>query len=104
MGVQSPSIGAWYFDREDQQVFEVVALDEEQGTIEVQYLDGAIGEFDRETWLQLPLVPAAAPEDSDVAYELSQEDRWHDDEAMSPDNWSNPLHTIEPDLFPGYDE
>ena len=103
MGVQSPNIGAWYYDREDQQVFEVVALDDEQGTIEVQYLDGAIGEFDLETWPQLPLVPAAAPEDSDVAYELSQEDRWHD-EVMSPDTWVNPLHTIEPDLFPGYDE
>lgn len=104
MGVPSPSIGAWYFDREDQQVFEVVALDDEQGTIEVQYLDGAIGEFDREAWPQMPLVPAAAPEDSDAAYELSQEDRWHDDDTMSPDHWNNPLHTIEPDLFPGYDE
>ncbi|WP_024460335.1 DUF6763 family protein [Marinimicrobium sp. LS-A18] len=104
MGFQSPSIGAWYFDREDQQVFEVVALDEQQGTIEVQYLDGAIGEFDLETWPQLPLVPAAAPEDSEAAYELSQEDRWNDDDVLVPDSWNNPLNDIEPDLFPGYDD
>lgn len=104
MAIQTPLIGAWFFDRDDQQVFEVVALDDEEGTIEVQYLDGAIGEFDRENWEQLSLAPAAAPEDADVAYELSQEDRWHDEGHFLPDPWGNPLHTIEPDLFPGFDD
>lgn len=103
MAFQAPSIGAWYFDRDSQQSFEVVALDEEQGTVEVQYLDGAIGEFDLETWLQLPLSPTAPPEDSDIAFEMSHEDRWHDD-THKPDSWDNPLNQIEPDLFPGYDD
>lgn len=104
MGVQYPTIGAWYTDRESHDVFEVVALDEEQGTVEVQYLDGAIGEFDLEVWPQLALSPAAEPEDSDAAYELSQEDRWRDDQGVSPESWSNPLNHIEPDLFSGYED
>jgi hypothetical protein len=104
MGFQSPSIGAWYYDRDDQQVFEVVALDEQQGTVEVQYLDGAISEFDLDSWSLLPLTPAAAPEDSDAAYELSREDRWNDDDIMVPDAWNNPLNDIEPELFTGYDD
>jgi len=104
MGFKSPTIGAWYFDNDERQLFEVVALDDEQATVEVQYLDGAIGEFDLDTWPQLNLVSAAPPEDSDAGYELSQEDRWQDDQALSPDFWGNPLNHIEPDLFPGYDE
>jgi len=104
MGFKSPTIGAWYFDNDEQLLFEVVALDDEQATVEVQYLDGAIGEFDLETWPQLSLTHAAPPEDSDAAYELSQEDRWHDDPTLSQDFWGNPLNHIEPDLFPGYDD
>lgn len=104
MAVSPAGIGQWYFDQDEQQVFEVVALDEPQGTVEVQYLDGAIGEFDLETWRQLPLVPAAPPEDSDIAYELSQEDRWHEEHVLMPDPWNNPITTIEPELFPGFDD
>lgn len=104
MSLKIPTIGAWYFDYDERQLFEVVALDDEQATIEVQYLDGAIGEFDLDTWPQLNLVTAAPPEDSDAAYELSQEDRWHDDETVAPEYRSNPLNHIEPDFFPGYDE
>ena len=104
MGFKSPTIGAWYFDRDEQQLFEVVALDEEAATVEVQYLDGAIGEFDLETWPFLALSPAAPPEDSDAAYELSLEDRWQDDTGMAGDLWINPLNDIEPDLFTGYED
>ncbi|MGD8176496.1 DUF6763 family protein [Marinimicrobium sp. ARAG 43.8] len=104
MSVQFPVVGAWYFDREQQQLFEVVALDDAQGTVEVQYLDGAIGEFDLEAWPQLPVAIAAAPENSDAGYELSQEDRCPEDDIIMPEPWNNPLLTIEPDLFQGYED
>lgn len=104
MAFKLPIIGAWYRDQEQEQIFEVVALDEEQGTIEVQYLDGAISEFELEVWPQLSLRPAAPPEDSEVAYELSHEDRWSDDEVMVPDRVGNPLIYIEPETFPGIED
>jgi hypothetical protein len=44
-----PVIGNWYrIQRSDS--FEVVAFDEDDGTIELQYFDGTIEEMDLEDW------------------------------------------------------
>ena len=43
-----PEIGSWYRDIQNR-VFEVIALEDED-TIEVQYSDGDITEYDRESW------------------------------------------------------
>ncbi len=102
MASQFPPIGAWYSDAVDEQVFEVVAVDEQFGTVEVQYAGGEISEFDLETWNQLSLLRAAPPEDAAAGYELSQED-FLTDEAAIPHNY-NPLNMIEPDLFQGFDD
>lgn len=45
----NPEIGSWYRDIENC-VFEVVALDDSEDTIEVQYANGDVTEFDRESW------------------------------------------------------
>ncbi len=100
----APTISSWYQDREQHTWFEVVALDDKAGTIEVQYFDGAIAEFDRETWRQLSLVSAAAPEDSDAAYELSLEDRGNDEDLIPPLNQINFLAMLEPESFPGIED
>lgn len=104
MDFQYPVIGAWYEDQEQGQIFEVVAIDEDEATVEVQYLDGDISEFDLESWSRMPLLPAAPPEDANAPYALSQEDRWRDDRAESPSDWNNPLETIEPERYSGGDE
>jgi len=44
-----PDIGKWYQIRGGDQ-FEVVAVDEEDGTIEVQYFDGTVEELERSDW------------------------------------------------------
>ncbi len=44
----NPEIGLWYRDIENR-LFEVVALESEDA-IEVQYYDGDITEYDRESW------------------------------------------------------
>ena len=43
-----PEIGLWYRDIQNR-LFEVIALEDED-TIEVQYSDGDITEYDRESW------------------------------------------------------
>ena len=43
-----PEVGLWYRDI-DNRLFEVVALENED-SIEVQYYDGDISEYDRESW------------------------------------------------------
>ncbi len=49
MPIPSPGVGAWYRLRGGPP-FEIVALDDDDGTIEVQYIDGTLEELDREDW------------------------------------------------------
>lgn len=98
-----PAIGGWYQDASELQLFEVVALDEKSGTIEVQYEGGEIGEFDFDIWNQLNLVPAAAPEDGNAGYDFSAEDHWSGENSINF-NCNNPLEIIEPDVFQDFDD
>lgn len=99
-----PGVGAWFQDAVTQQLFEVVAVDEESGTIEVQYDDGDIGEFELESWGQMTLLAAAAPEDANAGYGASYSDPWEDEPAGSSALSGNPLEMIEPDSFTGFDD
>ena len=92
-------ISAWYQDLTTGAIFEVVAIDENNGTIEFQHIDGEVGEYDLTTWQQLPLLPAEAPEDWRTPYELDREDSLYDDQAVVPENWSGPLTEMEPELL-----
>jgi hypothetical protein len=73
-----PIVGNWYTHRDKGELFQVVALDEDAGTIEIQEFDGGIDELDLEEWRALAVETAAQPED-----------------------WGGPLDDIEPDEF-GY--
>jgi hypothetical protein len=44
-----PVVGSWY-RIQGSESFEVVAFDEDDGTIELQYFDGTIEEMDLEDW------------------------------------------------------
>ena len=48
IAICNPEIGLWYRDIENC-LFEVVAL-EDDDAIEVQYADGNVAEYDRESW------------------------------------------------------
>ena len=62
----SPAIGEWY-RLSGGELFEVVAIDEDDGTIEIQYFDGTVEEMDVEDWNaqwdEGSLEAAEAPED-----------------------------------------
>jgi hypothetical protein len=73
-----PVIGSWYSHRDKGELFQVVALDEDSGTIEIQEFDGGIDELDFDEWRDLLVDAAAQPED-----------------------WGGPLDDVEPDEF-GY--
>lgn len=49
IAICNPEIGSWYRDIENS-LFEVVALDDSEDAIEVQYADGDVAEYDRESW------------------------------------------------------
>jgi hypothetical protein len=49
MAVPQPNIGNWY-RVSGGETFEVVAVDDDDGTIEIQYFDGTVEELDIEDW------------------------------------------------------
>jgi len=104
MKMLSPVIGGWYKDRQTSALFEVVDWDPTTLTIETQYLDGEVAEYDLDSWRQMPLERAEAPEDWRAAFELDDEDLLDPDLPMHPDDWSNPLNHIEPDTMYGVEE
>ncbi len=66
MATPQPGIGDWY-RLKGGSLFEVVALDDDDGTIEIQYFDGTVEEMDIEDWEaqweEGALEAAEAPED-----------------------------------------
>ncbi|MBG57032.1 MAG: DUF6763 family protein [Porticoccus sp.] len=104
MASQVPVIGAWYEDASQDDIFEVVALDEHSGSIEIQHVGGEVSEIDFETWQQLILLPAEQPEDWRASYELSNEDSHFPDDIFIPDNWNDPLTDIDADTVYGLDD
>lgn len=104
MSKHLPRVGHWYQDNVNQQVFEVVATDREEGTVQVQYLDGAITDYDLEAWGDADLSRAAEPEDWRAAFELDGDSALDEDAAMHPVQWGSPLSSIEPDSVLGIDD
>ncbi len=49
MAAPHPSIGDWY-RLNGGELFEVVAVDDDDGTIDIQYFDGTVEEMDTEDW------------------------------------------------------
>jgi len=94
MNLIKPIVGQWYRGDTDA-LFEVVALDDQDGTIEIQYFDGSVTEMDFETWdeqLRDELIEVAdAPEDWSGAVDVEAQDLDRDAEDMARPAWSQPL-------------
>ena len=104
MAKQIPVIREWYQDAAEDVLFEVVAVDEASATIEVQFEDGTVSEFDFESWMQLVLLPAQAPEDWRLSYEVGDDDSQDPDSGYNRDAFEDPLTSIESDSLYGLED
>ena len=104
MKMLSPVVGGWYKDLQSNMLFEVVAWDPEDHTIEAQYLDGEVTEYDLDAWRQLLLQRVEAPEDWRTAFELDDEENIDPDLPFHPEDWNSPLNSIEPDTMYGVED
>lgn len=59
----NPEIGLWYKDSENDVSFKVVAIEDTDESIEVQYFNGDIGEFELDSWYNSKISLIEAPED-----------------------------------------
>jgi hypothetical protein len=92
--VPDPAIGRWY-RRTNGQLFEVVAVDDDDETIEVQFFDGTIDEVDREAWYKLLIEQVAAPEDWSGSMDMDPEDYAGDADGEMPLGYHDPLELME---------
>ncbi|MHB8405313.1 MAG: DUF6763 family protein [Gammaproteobacteria bacterium] len=89
-----PAIGEWYADLQGV-TFEVVTVDDEDGTIGVQYFDGTLEELDMDDWKELRAKPADPPEDWSGSLDIEREDYGVDVEADQHELWANPLDHLD---------
>ena len=97
MAKKIPELNSWYQDVEDDALFEIVAIDEQEGCIEVQYMNGEIGEFDFDIWQQMIVISAKAPEDWRAPFEIADGDDMNAGTEFSISNWDDPLAHIDPE-------
>lgn len=89
-----PRLGNWYKSINGDK-FEIVALDDDASTMEIQYFDGAIEEVDFDSWNDMEIVPIEPPEDWSGPLDIEREDYGVDLELTSPNDRINPLDEIE---------
>ena len=104
-----PIIGNWYRNQDTGNDFEVVALDEDAQTIEIQYFDGEVEELDLDAWYELAIESIEAPEDwsgpfdelesDDLGYDENENSRPEENEEVNEEELSD-----EDDLLADRDE
>ena len=90
-----PVVGNWY-QGIDQLKFEVVAVDEDEGVIGIQYFDGELDELEFDTWMQLGVEEISPPEDWTGAYdEFERDDLGYTDLNLPPEGHGFSVEDIE---------
>ncbi|MCU7958541.1 MAG: hypothetical protein KZQ58_00785 [gamma proteobacterium symbiont of Bathyaustriella thionipta] len=85
-----PKVGKWYENTEGV-TLEVVAFDNEDGTVEVQFYDGTVEEYDLETWNSMLLLSADAPEDWSGSLDLQDDNYGVDLDRPAGESQFSPL-------------
>jgi hypothetical protein len=90
----SPVVGEWY-RRPGGALFEVVAIDRDEATVEVQHFDGTHVELELETWAEQEFEEAQAPEDWTGSVDVDSEDNDADRDVTSGTVWTDPLTSLD---------
>lgn len=87
-----PVVGNWYERRGKGQRFEVVAVDPDEGMIEVQHFDGDVEEMDFDTWYDDTIEPVEPPVDwTGPVDDVEHDDLHYTETSMSEDDWNDQL-------------
>jgi hypothetical protein len=86
---EEPVVGAFYED-EDGKSFEVIAFDENDGSIEIQYGDSTTDEIDLDDWYGLDLERLESDEEDDELEETDTSNAPDDDIDPDEDDDDSP--------------
>jgi hypothetical protein len=106
-----PQTGQWYEDLDTEETFQVLSVDPDEEVIRIQWPDREVQELDLDSWNEMDLELATAPEgwaddeedieadeDEDVIAPVDVEDEdeeddedddWDDDEDDDDDDWDD---------------
>lgn len=102
----SPIVGDWYrrAGAPNAAIFEVVAIDRDDGTVEVQHFDGTVEEFDLDAWDEQDFEETQAPEDWTGSVDVEPEDYEAEREVPATTTWADPLMSLDRSEASGYSE
>lgn len=88
----APVATQWYQHRDKGYRFQVVSIDDREGTVEMQHFDGDLEEVDLEDWYGLAIEPIEPPEDfTGPLDDIERDDIGYTETNMSAEDWVEPL-------------
>ena len=94
MATTFPAIGTW-FRKPNGTLLEVVAVDEEDSTIEIQWFDGTLDEIDLDAWSEQLLVEVPAPDDWSGSVDMDPDDYVDPKSENMPRGFHDPLSFLD---------
>jgi hypothetical protein len=92
-----PRINQWYAHRDKGQRFFVLAVDEDESTVDIQHFDGDIEELSLNEWRNLPIDLSEEPENWSGALDIAEQDDLGTGVTdTSADDWSEPGEDFRP--------
>ncbi len=90
----APKIGDWYKNTIGD-AFEVIAQDDDDDTLELQYYDGTLEELDAENWESMRPVPIEPPEDWSGSMDIAPEDTYTPEIWAETEDWMSALDRLD---------
>ena len=69
-----PILNSWYYHTDKGQSFQVVAIDESNGLVEIQNFDGDVDEIDMSQWQDMDIALGEEPENFSGPYDVGELD------------------------------
>jgi hypothetical protein len=91
---QNVTVGSWYRVGTEPP-FEIVALDVDHETIEVQYADGTLEEIDFDSWAEMEPHGTHPPEDWSGSMDVGREEFGIEPDTMHMESWDSPLDHLD---------
>ncbi len=87
-----PVISQWYRHLDKGQQFYVTAIDDKEGTVDIQHFDGDVEEMDLDDWRELDLEAIEPPEDwTGPVDDVERDDLGYSETDMTEEDWTEPL-------------
>ena len=90
-----PVLRNWYQHLDKGQKFRVVALNEDEGNVEIQYFDGVVEEIELDGWYELDIEPVEAPRNWTGPFDVAEaDDLGTEITDTTADDWVAPQQEI----------